>query len=298
MQAVRHRESSCRRNGDTTPAWIEVNDLQADELKVLERLDETQRGEVLQVFVIADLAQSPSVLGTTTIEGQSLRFTPRFGLEPGLGYRAVLHRGILRPTPDLAPDDIVAELRIAPRAASPPTKVTHIYPSADKLPENQLKFYLHFSAPMSRGEAYRHIHLLDDKEQEVEAAFLELGEELWDREMVRFTLLCDPGRVKRGLKPREELGPVLEEGRDYTLVIDEAWRDAHGNPLAEPARKSFHVLAPDDTPIDQTTWKIETPVSLGQDPLVVRLGESLDHSLLERVLSVQTDTGDEGRRHD
>jgi hypothetical protein len=277
---------------DRTPAWIEVNGLPADELEAFEKLDEAQRRWVLQVFVITDLPQSPSVLGATSIEGQSLRFTPRFGLEPGLRFRAILRRGVLLRVLGQVSDDVVAEIQIAPRAAGAPTKVTKIYPSADTLPENQLKFYLHFSAPMSRGEAYRHIHLLDDKGQEVDAAFLELGEELWDREMVRFTLLCDPGRVKRGLKPREELGPVLQEGRDYTLVIDEAWRDAQGNPLAEPARKSFHVLAPDDTPIDQTTWKIETPPSLGRDPLVVRLGESLDHSLLERVLEVQWPAGD------
>lgn len=277
---------------DAAPAWIEVNGLSADDLKVLERLDEAQRGEVLQVFVIADLAQPPSVLGTASLEGQTLRFAPRFGLDPGLGYRAVLRRGMLRPSPDLSSDDIKAEFQIAPRVAGPPTTITHIYPSADKLPENQLKFYLHFSGPMSRGEAYRHIHLLDDKGQGVEAAFLELGEELWDREMVRFTLLCDPGRVKRGLKPREELGPVLLEGGDYTLVIDAAWRDAAGKPLEKSARKSFHVLAPDDTPIDAATWKIEPPVALGRDPLVVRLGESLDHSLLERVLEVQWPTGE------
>jgi hypothetical protein len=51
------------------------------------------------------------------------------------------------------------------------------------------------------------------------------------------------------------------------------------------------VLAPDDAPIDSNTWKIEAPPALGRKPLVVRLGESLDHSLLERVLAVQTDAG-------
>ena len=170
--------------------------------------------------------------------------------------------------------------------------VSHIYPSAEQLPENQLKFYLHFSAPMSRGEAYRHIHLLDGKGHEVEGAFLELGEELWDREMVRFTLLCDPGRVKRGLKPREELGPVLQESGHYTLVVDRAWRDAAGNPLADSARKSFGVLAPDDLPIDPAAWKVEPPSAAGRDPLVVRFGESLDHSLLQRVLEVQSADGE------
>ncbi len=72
--------------------------------------------------------------------------------------------------------------------------MTRIYPSAGRLARrNQLKFYIHFSAPMSRGEAYRRIHLLDAEGQVLEAVFLELGEELWDPPMQRFTLLCDPG---------------------------------------------------------------------------------------------------------
>ena len=65
---------------------------------------------------------------------------------------------------------------------------------------------------MSHGEAYRRVHLLDAEGQELPAVFLELGEELWDPAMQRFTLLFDPGRVKRRLVPREELGAVLTAG--------------------------------------------------------------------------------------
>ena len=49
-----------------------------------------------------------------------------------------------------------------------PTVVEAVYPTAERLPENQLKFYLHFSAPMSRGEAYRRVQLLDEKGKAVE----------------------------------------------------------------------------------------------------------------------------------
>ena len=34
-----------------------------------------------------------------------------------------------------------------------------IYPSMNVLPENQLKFYIHFSSAMARGFAYDHISL-------------------------------------------------------------------------------------------------------------------------------------------
>jgi hypothetical protein len=60
-----------------------------------------------------------------------------------------------------------------------------------------------------RGEAYEHIKLLDAKGKPLEEVFLELGEELWDPEMKRFTLLFHPGRVKKGLVPREELTEAI-----------------------------------------------------------------------------------------
>src|SRR5205823_5383949 len=106
------------------------------------------------------------------------------------------------------------------KPAGPPAAVAQVYPTADELPENLLKFYLHFTGPMRRGEAYDHLRLLDAQGKVVERSFLELGEELWDGSGRRFTLVIDPGRIKRGLKPREDLGPVLEAGKSYTLVID------------------------------------------------------------------------------
>ena len=48
-----------------------------------------------------------------------------------------------------------------PAPVAPTTRVLHVYPSSDVLPENELKFYLSFSAPMQQGEAWTRIHLLD-----------------------------------------------------------------------------------------------------------------------------------------
>ena len=99
-----------------------------------------------------------------------------------------------------------------------------VYPSIDVLPENQLKFYVHFSAPMSRGDSYQHIRLLDADGKPVDAPFLELAEELWDDTGQRLTLLLDPGRVKRDLKPHKEVGRAMVDGGRYTLVIRDDWR--------------------------------------------------------------------------
>ena len=85
---------------------------------------------------------------------------------------------------------------------------------------------------MQRGEAWRRVHLYDAAGKLVELPFLELQQELWDPDYKRLTVLFDPGRIKRGLLPLQESGPAIEEGKEYTLVIDRTWIDAAGSPLA------------------------------------------------------------------
>ena len=71
---------------------------------------------------------------------------------------------------------------------------------------------------MAAGDAYEHVKLLKANGEVVTRAFLEIGEELWDGSGQRITLLFDPGRVKKGLSPRLQFGPVLEAGQTYRLV--------------------------------------------------------------------------------
>jgi hypothetical protein len=185
--------------------------------------------------------------------------------------------------------EIVAEFHQPKPAAKATTAVEHVYPTRNKLPENQLKFYLHFSSPMSKGEAYRRVHLLDAKGKEVEMPFLELDEELWSPDGKRFTLFFDPGRIKRGLKPREEVGPVLEEGKSYTFVVDRDWSDAEGNPLRGAYRKQFSVGPPEEEAIDPKKWVFRCPWaedSKNREPLKVLFRKPLDQALLHRMLWV------------
>src|SRR5262249_4175805 len=97
--------------------------------------------------------------------------------------------------------------------------------------------------------------------------------------------LIDPGRIKQGLKPREDLGPVLENGKSYTLVIDAKWPDANGNPLKEAFRKSFKVGPPFETSVDPKTWKLRPP-TVDVDYLTVAFPVPLDHALLQREMWV------------
>ena len=164
---------------------------------------------------------------SSDLEGKKLVFKARFPFLDGTPYRIEVFSGANRQKPSLT----MNFTRVVRRTAT--TRLLAIYPSSNVLPENQLKFYLHFSAAMSRGEAYRRVSLLDQNGKKVEFPFLELGEELWNPSGSRFTLFFDPGRIKRGLRPRELFGPALLEGHSYTLVVDQRWEDANGQPLEE-----------------------------------------------------------------
>jgi hypothetical protein len=235
-----------------------------------------------------DRKDQPAVLGFYRIDKGVLRFEPRYPLTRGVSYRAVFNPSSLPGQKGKKTQEALLSL---PRPASKPTAVVaQVYPTADVLPENLLRFYLHFSAPMSQGDVYRHIKLLDAAGKPIDRPFLELDQELWDPTGKRFTLLFDPGRIKRGLKPREELGPALEDGKRYTLVIDRTWHDAEGNPLKEPFRKSFRVGKPDDEQPDTKTWRLKPPAPGTRAALRITFPKPMDHALLQRLLSV-TDAG-------
>jgi hypothetical protein len=154
------------------------------------------------------------------------------------------------------------------------------------LPENLLRFYLQFSAPMSQGNSYGYVHLRDEAGTEVDRPFLELPQELWSPDGTRLTLLFEPGRVKRGLVPRAEQGPILTAGHTYTLTIDARWPDATGCSLQAAAHKTFRASPAEMTQPDPKAWKIDVPAAATREPLSVRFPRPLDHAMLQHMVRV------------
>jgi hypothetical protein len=252
------------------------------------------------IFVRPDDTSSGSLditlTGSYRVRGTTLQFVSRYPLDQP-GYRVRVDRSLLtaadlRRLSQEQPGQsgrLVLDLDLAPPPGTPrpATVVESVSPSAEVLPENLLRFYLQFSAPMSRGEAYTHVRLMDAAGRAVADPFLELNEELWSGDGRRFTLLFDPGRIKRGLKPREEAGPVLETGKSYTLVIDHRWPDAHGHLLARDFRKSFRAGPPDQESPSPRDWRILAPTAGTRVPLEVEFSEPLDSALARRLIVVR-----------
>lgn len=266
---------------------VEVTGVTAADRADVARLDEADAGwaKVFAVYAEQGAVKTvPPMLGAWSAgtDGR-LRFEPRFPLARGVRYRAEFHPATGAP--------VVAYFDLPVEVKTPSTVVRQIYPSADVLPENLLKFYVHFSAPMSRGGIYSHVQLRDAAGRVIELAFLELDEELWDPTMQRLTLLIDPGRIKRGVKPLVDIGPVFEAGKEYSLAIGADCEDAEGRPLRTGWVKTFRVGPADRTPPDPATWKVIPPGPGSREPLVIRFGESMDQALASRMLRVMEKSG-------
>jgi hypothetical protein len=232
--------------------------------------------------VYAGPGDIPPLLGSYSVENHSLVFRPRFPFTPGMKYRAVF-----RP-----PGGVPIEKTFAGpvRDTTPSTRVLHFYPSANVLPSNELRLYIYFSAPMSRGEAGEYLRMLDANGKVLRDVFLP-AEELWDPDYRRLTMTFDPGRIKRGLTSNEKMGPPIEVGKQYTLVVDRHWQDARGLPLIASFRKSFRGGPAIRTPPDPKTWRIKAPKAGTSEDFVLDFPEPMNYPLLRSMLRVSSAHG-------
>ena len=178
-----------------------------------------------------------------------------------------------------------------PRAPATRTAVVRsIDPGGAWVPANLLRFSVTFSAEMEEGSADGHIHLRDASGEDLPGALFAMTPELWDRERRRLTVLLEPGRIKRGLRPNLLAGAPLAEGSTVTLVVDHELRDSSGTELAEGTHRTYRVGPAVRARVDPARWDVRWPEP-GHDQLVVRFGRPLDRALVRRCLTVIDERG-------
>jgi hypothetical protein len=234
--------------------------------------------EALAVFAGDDPA-APAMLGVHVREGDEVVFRPRFSPAPAVRLRAVF-----RPA-DGAPVTAWFGGVPAPERA-PSTRVVSLTPSAAVWPENLLRLYLTFSAPMRLGVAWPHIRMLDEAGATMGGMFVEIDQELWDPRGQRLTVLFDPARIKRGLVDNINEGPPLVVGARCALDVSAGWRDAAGARLAEPFRRQITVGPPLRGALDPADWRLTPPAGPDQ-PLAVDFPHPLDAALALRAFAVR-----------
>ena len=247
------------------------------------RIDKDLAAATLKLCLIGDDGEpGPAIFGKYTLRDDRLVFVPRYQLVRGQSYRAYL----ALPSGKV----ISAEYNVPAQTQAEPPTVERIYPSGDVLPANHLKFYIYFSKPMREGRAvFDRIQLQTTAGKPMPDTWRRT--ELWSADARRLTLWIHPGRVKQGVNLREELGPVLEPGKDYSLVIAADVCDADGVRLTKPFAKSFRTVAADYERPRLDRWRIHLPAVGTKQPLQVDFGEPLDHALAKRLIEILDNEG-------
>lgn len=242
--------------------------------------------KMLQVFVGAkDLCCEgrTAVAGRYVIENHSLSFTPAFGFAEAQDYVARIQ------LPGV--DDVLVPFKISSQTPAQTAQVTEIYPSGDVIPENTLRFYIHFSAPMQPHVAFDHIKLVNADGVADEAAFMQLKQELWNEDRTRLTVLMDPGRIKRNVAPNLELGPALQEGKNYRLVITDGWKPVHGETALKKYSNAFSIGPALRELPNSKKWQISSPRSDTREVLSIKFDRPFDAGLLQKSIKIKTASG-------
>jgi hypothetical protein len=274
---------------ESPDARIRVSGLSSSEASSLAAatLDAAAWTELLRVTIGDDAAVA--VAGRYSVAGRTIEFAPAFPLDAGRTYHVRFDPARL-PSPRRG-DVVMADLGLPARPATASVRVTKVYPSADEWPENLLRFYVHFSGPMARQTGAGRVHLLDADGHEVTDALLPASVDFWSPDQMRYTVLFDPGRVKRGILPNLEKGRALVSGQTYTIAIDAGWLDAEGRPLAEGHRVTFRAGPARESALSLGDWRISAPASGSRDTLIIATPEPLDHALFGRVVGVASPGG-------
>lgn len=246
-------------------------------------LTQEQGEAILSVALVANDAQSlgPSIIGKYARSGNELTFTPRFPLRAGSTYRASLKA---------AGKTTSLDYRVPVPAAKAPPRVVKIYPTADVLPANHLRFYIHFDRPMRGGRnLFKHLVLLDENRKEIDAPWLD--DEIWDEDNNCLILYIHPGRIKWGVGHHESMGPVLHEKRSYALVVRGEWTDLQGNKIGKDTIKRFRTTGEERVRIDLSKWKPTAPKAGKRDAVTLTLPKSIDYRSLKTGLTVRNAKG-------
>ena len=269
----------------TTPELILPNVLSGT-IKYASSIKPISKDELLMdelaVFVKNELEEltSNAIQGYYTKEGDYLVFKPYFPFENGMTY--VVRTKIVHATLKYSYQTFKIREKKSPEQA----KVLSIYPIADQLPENLLRFYIYFNTPMKRGQALTHIQLIDDNGKVDNHAFMEFKQELWSADGKRLTILFDPGRIKRGVATNLLKGPALRKHIKYQLSIAGTWQDVYGQPLSKNITKEIVIVDPYRKSINVNEWAIQKPIVNSHDRLSIRFDRILDHGLIQSMIQL------------
>lgn len=214
-------------------------------------------------------------------QNRSLVVSPRFLLRAGTTYVVSL----------MFDGREFRELVPIPRATATVPSVVAFAPSQSVIPANTLRIYVHFSEPMARGHLLKSIALFREDGSQVPSPFLNLETELWDSTHTRATLLFDPGRIKLGVGPNNDVGARLEPGEAYRLIIQDGMKSAAGIALNDNTQLSFRAGPSERRAISPDAWDMTIPAAGSTTAFSVSFDRIMDSGVVRRKLTMQDPLG-------
>ncbi|PHS20160.1 MAG: hypothetical protein COA86_02395 [Kangiella sp.] len=170
--------------------------------------------------------------------------------------------------------------------------VANVYPTSEKIPENILRFYIYFDAPMREGNIFDFIKLFDEHNNEMSHVFFDSVHELWTPDHKRLTLLLDPGRVKSGLQANSAMGRAFTANKKYKLIVSEGFEAISGLKTTADYVKVFTATSEDREGINISRWQIEFPKH-DLDKLKIDFKEPVDHVSAQHFILIVDHSGKE-----
>jgi len=215
-----------------------------------------------------------AILGRQTIESDKIVFYPIVPFTYDLSYKVKID------------EQVVHEFYVPFPPNVKRSSVIKIFPSTQTIPANLLKIHIQFSQPMQEGKSKKYIHVLNENGDIIADIFLDLQPELWNEDRTSLTMWLDPGRIKRDLQPNLKMGPPLNVGLRYQLVISKNWRDQRGLELANDFVKEYQVMSDDRKKPNVNDWKITFPEADSKNDLAINFGETIDYELATNAIRV------------
>ena len=127
-------------------------------------------------------------------------FKPLIAFTRGLKYEVLLA------------DKSLTEFEIALNANPEAPEIVSVYPTPDTVAGEFIKdLYRVFKTHAGRTGIEKYSVIKDDRDTIPASIFLDLDQELWNKERTMLTLWLDPGRIKRDLQPNQKLGSPLQK---------------------------------------------------------------------------------------
>ncbi len=174
---------------------------------------------------------------------------------------------------------------------TPELSLIQVFPSADVLPENLLRFHLRFSQSPEVFDVTEHLRLIDTSNttnQIVCHPFLDLNDGLWSADGLTLTVMLHPARIKSGTFSHAKLGMAIGDTRSYQLQVQGGFEanefvSGKGTWLT---LKRFSVTHAINSSIDISSLVVDLPRIETRTVMSIKIRRIVDQLAIENLITM------------